>query len=254
MIRVDKSSKAFTLVELLVVISIIALLMAIMMPALSKAKELARRSLCKSNLRQQYVACTMYVNDNEGYLPWCKDEDVTATWYYMWGGKKGTEGGSQSARRFLNPYVMHAGDVDTDTENKQLHIFKCPSDRGQIPGHFPTERTPTVWDCVGCSYIPNFMANGNVTDLDKVLWKKKLIQLKNTSELILVRDFSFCAYFGTDDTSEDAVPFGYFYWHNRDENGFGNVEFVDGHIEYLQATNYDPDFQNGRHWTFLVNK
>lgn len=65
----SKKSEAFTLIELLVVISIIAILMAIMMPALRKAREQARLSMCKSNLKQISSAATIYAVDNSGKFP-----------------------------------------------------------------------------------------------------------------------------------------------------------------------------------------
>ncbi len=60
---------AFTLIELLVVVAIIAILAAILLPALQKAKESSRRSLCASNLRQLHTATMMYVEDNNGMFP-----------------------------------------------------------------------------------------------------------------------------------------------------------------------------------------
>src|SRR4249919_482685 len=61
--------RAFTLVELLVVIGIIALLVAILMPALSRAREQAYRIACGSNLRQSYLGLMMYARDNANWLP-----------------------------------------------------------------------------------------------------------------------------------------------------------------------------------------
>jgi len=58
--------KGFTLVELLVVIGIIATLIAILLPALNKAREAARTTQCLSNLRQMAVAFQMYTNNNKG--------------------------------------------------------------------------------------------------------------------------------------------------------------------------------------------
>ena len=62
---------AFTLVELLVVIGIIALLVGILMPVLSKARAQANRTVCLSNIKQLYNGILMYCNDNKGWFPTC---------------------------------------------------------------------------------------------------------------------------------------------------------------------------------------
>jgi prepilin-type N-terminal cleavage/methylation domain-containing protein len=64
-----ESIGAFTLIELLVVIAIIGILASLLLPALSNAKERARRAACLNNIRQFIMASHLYANDNQDYLP-----------------------------------------------------------------------------------------------------------------------------------------------------------------------------------------
>ena len=67
--------RGFTLIELLVVIAIIAILAALLLPALSNAKERGKRTVCINHLKQLNLAATMYVMDNDGYYPSCNSSD-----------------------------------------------------------------------------------------------------------------------------------------------------------------------------------
>jgi prepilin-type N-terminal cleavage/methylation domain-containing protein/prepilin-type processing-associated H-X9-DG protein len=70
MSRGQNRRRGFTLIELLVVIAIIGILLAIVIPALTKAKEVARELICKTNIHEYGLAGTLYLEDNNTKFPW----------------------------------------------------------------------------------------------------------------------------------------------------------------------------------------
>ena len=116
--RVAGATRGFTLIELLVVIAIIAILASILFPVFSRAREKARETTCRSNLRQIGLALQMYATDYDDLLPLANSQPSVS--------------GPPGIADVLQPYV------------RNTQIFRCPSDRKKL------------WQTEGTSYDYGF--------------------------------------------------------------------------------------------------
>src|SRR5213592_4476646 len=130
----------FNLVELFVVIAIVAILAALLLPALTKAKEQGRSSICKNNMRQLTLAMVLYADDNNDHLPWPGDVDRNWPPDWVFGGQPNTfpnnpatwnntdygfhaESGSIFPYATSQPRVVPHRDYYTTIHR----IYRCPS-------------------------------------------------------------------------------------------------------------------------------
>jgi prepilin-type N-terminal cleavage/methylation domain-containing protein len=120
-----RQARAFTLVELLVVVGIIGLLAAILVPTLQQAQELTNRTVCMSNLRSINAAAMLYKSANEGIWPWLYNKnnawDTTKVGTNRNQDPNTTLGRSVTALMFM-----------LVRQDQPPGMFRCPSDKGSV--------------------------------------------------------------------------------------------------------------------------
>jgi prepilin-type N-terminal cleavage/methylation domain-containing protein/prepilin-type processing-associated H-X9-DG protein len=234
--------KGFTLIELLVVIAIIAILSAILLPALSWAKGQAQAILCLNNTKQLTLAWQMYADDFEGQLPYNfgmagSSFRTPLNWVnnvMTWGLDPDNTNTATLTGASLGPFVSRA-----------TTIYRCPSDHA-----VSAAQSAAGWDGRIRSYSMNamvgnagdFSTNGfNINNPDYVQFFK-ITQIPQPTEIFVFLD-----------EHPDSINDGYFLerdyypeWHDLPatyHNGATAFSFADGHSSlhrWTQSATYRP--------------
>lgn len=207
----------FTLIELLVVVASMTLLIALLLPALHKARQVADRVACQAKLRQITVAWHAYLSDHDGKF--YQGENANA----LYGGWRGTD--FPDHPRVLNGYLgLDPLPVSKDQATK---VFWCPGDKGHDG--------PAYYHALGTSYQTNILLVGqnqvaplpNETlrhEINSRLRNITLQQVDVPQRVLLIGDYGWGVQW------IPLYPAGPD-WHGRQHHY--NVAFLDGHVGFL---------------------
>ena len=225
------TKKTFTLIELLIVVSIIAILVAMLLPVLSKVRATARSVVCLSQLKQVGTGVAMYTQKFNGGFP----VGPGAWTSYGWLGKSGSlsryrsaSHGTLASQRPLNEFVV--GHKVQDDE--ELPIAECPG--GSANNRYNEK---------GSHYTSNI--NTSSEDLQGG-GQVKVLKVKSPARMLVSGDAGWWQFEG----NHSQIPLDW-QFHRMAQGARCNVLFVDGHASKIL---FVPGIANGDDYTFKRNE
>lgn len=235
----SKNRRGFTLIELLVVIAIIAVLAAMLLPALSKAKAKAQAISCTSNMKNWAPALIMYQGDNNDAVPFFSESQPTFQT-------------SPSVFEMLAPYLAKQSTSFNQSTVQTNDIRRCPGGRYSAPPFYSGAWNPANWNCwIGANFGTYSSSKINAPFYYQMVGAVKNpplkgVRIKKPADALIFTDtqgpfpcyvFSpsylpFDSDWDNDGMKDTAAAYGPFN-HARPtvHNNGANVTLLDGHVE-----------------------
>jgi prepilin-type N-terminal cleavage/methylation domain-containing protein/prepilin-type processing-associated H-X9-DG protein len=221
----------FTLIELLMVIAIIAILAAMLLPALSSAKAKGQQVACLNNFKQLALGFSLYAADNDGKLP----ENTpsfkgTNTWVV---------GNLKVASESTNQLLIRQGKLFPYASSVQT--YRCPADRSHIGG-IPRARSYSMNGWLGSRQMEQAYRNHSFRTFVR---ESEIAAARASALWVLIDEHEL----SIDDgwflvTMDDSRPFDSFPA-SRHGSGYG-LNFADGHVEKYKLVDPNSRFQEPR--------
>jgi len=227
--QATRRAQAFTLIELLVVIAIIAILSALLLPALAKSKMSAQGAACAGNLRQLGEASELYLDDNGGYFfNLCQAAtSVGQQWWFGWlaAGVEGQRAFDMSTG-WLYPY-LHGSDVRL-----------CPSSVWSSP-QFKPKGTNAICSYGGNSFLLAGQAQ-NPVNANKIHCPTEVVLFADAAQVNTFQAPASPAHPMFEEWYYESLATNYANFNNQPNGHFrhahrAGVTFADGHVGWEQA-------------------